>query len=578
MRSFRQGGCIPVHRIEFAGILLLAIGLCLMPVAAAATENETGAVRPNILLIVAEDMSSRVGAFGDLLAQTPAIDALAAQGVRFTGAFAASGVCAPNRSALITGVYPQSMGTQQMRTVNMNYLAVPPPQVKAFPELLRAAGYATANTVKTDYQFGEPFTIWDANIGNYGTAEDLALWRRLPDGQPWFAMINLMNSHESRLVSESTAGKGRWKNFVAGVRSFRADNIRQVTDAADVVVPPYYPDTPEVRASIAQHYDNIHFIDSQVGQTLANLQVDGLADDTVVIFTTDHGDGLPRAKRSVYDSGLSVPLVVRYPDGRGSGEVERRLVSFVDLAPSILRLAGVLVPAFIQGRDFLGADAIPRDYVFAGRDRMDLVPDRVRAVRDQRFKYLRNYMQDLPYFRPLTFRDMFPVMQVLWEGHEQGTLNAVQNAYFVAPRPAEELYDTVADPFEVHNLAADADYAEVLQRMRGALSGWMARVGDLSSEPEQQMIERMWPGGKQPQTGVPYGEWLAGGDRQVVLRSRTQGASIGYRIVTDRSDSERWALYTGPVSLPEGVALQAKAIRYGFAESAVANLTEQAIH
>lgn len=566
-----------MHFAEFASMLLLAIGLYVIPGSAAAMDNESESVRPNILLIVAEDMSSRVGAFGDLLAQTPAIDVLAAQGIRFTNAFTVSGVCAPNRSALITGVYPQSMGTQQMRTVNMNYLAVPPPQVKAFPELLRAAGYATANTVKTDYQFGEPFTIWDANIGNYGTAEDLALWRQLPDGQPWFAMINLMNSHESRLVSESTVGKGRWKDFVGGVRRFRADNVRRVTDAAEVVAPPYYPDTPEVRASIAQHYDNIHFIDSQVGLALANLQADGLADDTVVIFTTDHGDGLPRAKRSVYDSGLSVPLVVRYPDGRGSGEVERRLVSFVDLAPSILGLAGVPVPAFVQGRDFLGADAVPRDYVFAGRDRMDLVPDRVRAVRDRRFKYMRNYMQDLPYFRPLTFRDMFPIMRVLWEGHEQGTLNAVQNAYFVAPRPAEELYDTTADPFEIHNLSDDADYGEVLERMRGAMAGWMARVGDWSSVPEQQMIERMWPGGQQPHTGEPQGEWLAGGDRQVVLRSATQGASIGYRMVTDRDGSEQWALYSGPVSLPQGVALEAKAIRYGYAESAVVHLTDQEI-
>ena len=389
--------------------------------------------RPNLLLIVAEDLSPRIGAFGDLAARTPAIDALAQQGVRYTRAFTASGVCAPSRSALVTGVYPQSMGTHQMRTTNLNYEAVPPPAVKAFPELLRRAGYATANSMKKDYQFGEPFTIWDADIGDYTTPADLAVWRRLPQDQPFFAMITLMDTHESRLVGPQTEGAGRWAGFVAGVQKFRQKNIAAVTDPADVEVPPYYPDNAEVRAGIAQHYDNIHFVDAQVGQILANLEQDGHADDTIVIWTTDHGDGLPRAKRSVYDSGIHVPLIVRFPDGRSAGSIERRLISFVDIAPTLLALAGAPVPEFIQGRDFLDAETT-RDYVYAARDRMDLVVDRVRAVRDSRFKYIRNYLPELAYFRPLTFRDMFPVMAALWEGRAKATLNPVQAAYFDAPQ------------------------------------------------------------------------------------------------------------------------------------------------
>ncbi len=529
--------------------------------------------RPNILLIVAEDMSSRVGAFGDLVAKTPAIDALAAEGVRFVNAFTASGVCAPSRSALITGVYPQSMGTHQMRTVNLGYLAVPPADVKAFPELLRRAGYATANTVKTDYQFGEPFTVWDVNVGDYYSAEDLALWRKLPGDRPWFAMVNLMNTHESRLVSPTTRGEGQWQGFVEGVREFRGANILPVTDPAEVTVPPYYPDVPAVRANIAQHYDNIHFMDAQVGQILANLEADGVANRTIVLWTTDHGDGFPRAKRSVYDSGLRVPLVVRYPDGRDRGRVDQQMVSFVDLAPTILHLAGVEAPAFMQGRNFLSADA-PREYVYAARDRMDRVPDRVRATRDARFKYIRNYMPELAYFRPLTFRDMFPLMQTLWSGHRNGTLNGVQSAYFTTPRPAEELYDTVADPHEVHNLAGLQDYAPVLTRMRAAMDTWLQRVGDQAEAPESEMIARMWPGGAQPVTAPPEPKGPSGTERLITLTSSTRGASIGYRVESDAGWPGDWSLYTGPVAIPVGARLEAKAVRYGYAESAVIRVGE----
>ena len=219
--------------------------------------------QPNIVLIVAEDLSPRVGAFGDAVAQTPNIDALAEQGVRYTRVFSASGVCAPNRSALITGVYPQTLGTQHMRTVNRNYEAVPPANVKAFPELLRQAGYVTGNTAKTDYQFGEPFTVWDINHGNFALPPDLALWRQLPRDKPFFAMINLMSTHESRLATLDTKGQGAFGPVIAGLALARAAMVSEVTDPADVSVPDYYPDVPLVRESIAQHYDNIHYMDAR---------------------------------------------------------------------------------------------------------------------------------------------------------------------------------------------------------------------------------------------------------------------------------------------------------------------------
>jgi arylsulfatase A-like enzyme len=526
---------------------------------------------PNILLIVAEDMSARVGAYGDAVARTPSIDSLAREGVRYTNAFAAAGVCAPNRSALITGVYPMSMGTQHMRTSQAGYEAVPPPGVKAFPELLRRAGYATANVAKTDYQFGEPFTVWDVNVGGFAEPPDLAVWRRLPGEKPFFAMVNLMSTHESRLAIEGTGADGRFGEMLQAIVATRRETVEEVTDPDDVAVPPYYPDTSTVRASIARHYDNIHFMDGEVGRILANLEADGLADETIVIWTTDHGDGLPRAKRAVYDSGLHVPLIIRYPDSRGEGTARNDLVSVIDLAPAILALAGVEAPDFVQGRNFLAGP--PREYVHAGRDRMDDVSDRVRAVRDGRYKYIRNYMPEAAYFRPLTFRDMFPVMQALWADRDAGTLAPRQAFYFTAPRPAEELYDTTKDPHEVRNLAGNSDHAETLARLRAEMDRWLAAVGDRSAEPETEMVASMWPGGEQPATAAPEVMVRVDGDgpRHVALGSETPGASVGYRIV-DSEPNRGWQLYTRPVTLLPGAVIEAKAIRYGYAESPIVSV------
>ena len=542
---------------------LLLLGLAALSAAVQA--------QPNILLIVAEDLSPRIGAFGDALAATPAIDALASDGVRYSHAFTVSGVCAPSRSALITGVYPQALGTLHMRTVDRGYDAVPPPEVKAFPELLRRAGYRTANSMKTDYQFGTPFTVWDIDENDYRVPADLALWRRLPSDEPFFAMITLMDTHESRLVDETTRAPEAWAPLIEAVRVQREARVPRRTAPGAVTVPPYLPDTAVVRRSIAQHYDNVNHIDGQVAEILANLRADGLLERTVVIWTTDHGDGLPRAKRAVYDSGLRVPLIVRWPDGRGAGSLDTRLVSFVDLAPTLLELAGAPVPAFIQGRSLLSDP--PRDYVFAGRDRMNQVPDRVRAVRDRRYKYIRNYRPEQPYFRPLVFRDMFPAMQALWKAHASGTLRPESARYFAAPRSGEELYDTHNDPHEVHNLAARPGQAATLARLAQALDDWMARVGDLGAMPEAEMIDAMWPGGERPRTAPPTVEQRG---NQLVIRSATPGASIGYRPVTV-TGRFGWRLYRGPFTPPADQRIDLKAVRYGYAESAVVRVATEAL-
>ncbi len=564
--------------------LLLSVILSLTAYAAD-KGGAAGDKRPNILLIVAEDMSLKVGAFGDQVAQTPAIDALAEQGIRYPNAFTAAGVCAPSRSALITGVYPISMGTQHMRTgfgipgtEVKSYEAVPPVDVKAFPELLRRAGYATANFAKKDYQFGEPFTVWDVDVGNFLSPVEPALWRYLPKGKPFFAMVNLMSTHESRLVPPGEKFENRFAGMMEKIQEIRAKNVAQVTDPADVRVPPYYPDTARVRGSIAQHYDNIHYMDSEVARILAALKSDGLEDNTIVIWTTDHGDALPRAKRAIYDSGLKVPMVVRFPDGRDKGKVRDELVSFVDLAPTILTLAGAEVPGFIQGRNFLGEGE--RQYIFGARDRMDEVPDRVRSVRDDRYEYVRTYLTEEPYFRPIYFRDMFPIMQELWAGEKNHSLEPQQQFYFDAPRPVEELYDTQADPDEVHNLASDESYAEIKQRLSAAMDQWLADVGDLGEKSELEMVEGMWPGLKQPVTAAPGVNLKrkSHGAARVTLADATPGASIGYRIEKSAKESDdgkdkQWSLYTGPFTLAAGETLSTKAIRYGYQESQVTRVT-----
>jgi arylsulfatase A-like enzyme/lysophospholipase L1-like esterase len=518
--------------------------------------------RPNILILMAEDLSPRIGAFGDPVAQTPNIDRLAAGGVRFTNAFTTAGVCAPSRAAHITGMHQASIGAQHMRSSSRpegGYLAVPPPEVKAYPELLRRAGYYTLTNGKLDYQFSTyaagsgPFTIWD----HEGEDPD---WSRRTEGQPFFALINFGMTHESRM-------------FPQNVEKQRAQGWRQVTDPDDVEVPPYYPDTPVIRRDIAQQYDNVHEMDRQVGLWLERLKADGLLDDTIVIWTTDHGDGLPRAKREIYDSGIRVPLVVYWPErwrpaGVKPGSLDQRLLSFIDIAPSVLQWAGVDRPDYQQGVPVLADPEARRDYVFAARDRHDEMPFHERAVSDGRYQYILNHRAGEPGGKPLRYREQLRTMQELRAWFESGRLNA-QQAFWFLPRPREELYDLATDPHEVNNLAGDPAYAAELDRLRKALEDWHERVPDLSDEPEPVMAERFWPGGVQPVTKAPSFDVQ---QDQLVIESATAGASIAYRL----DEREPWRLYNGPFTAPAGAQLEAKAVRYGWQESSVTRFPAEA--
>jgi N-sulfoglucosamine sulfohydrolase len=539
--------------------------LCFAPTAAQQTTGAP-ASRPNILWISNEDMSPHLGAYGDGLARTPNLDRLARESIRYMSAFTTAPVCAPSRAAIITGMYQNAIGAQHMRTTEDRvpelpgpYLAVPPFYVKAFPEYLRAAGYYTSNRAKTDYQFGEPFTIWDDLGPN-------AHWRNRTDlRQPFFSVFNLMVTHESQIFPTSPARKGK----------------ALVTDPERVVVPPYYPDTPLVRQELARMYDNIADMDAQVGEILKQLEADGLAGNTIVFYWADHGDGVPRAKRSLYDSGLRVPLMIRWPDMSPgiANSASDQLVSMIDLAPTALAMAGIEIPVHMQGRVLVGpkAQRAP-DHVFAARDRMDQEYDMMRSARDGRFLYIRNFAPEQPYAGHIIYRNQSDIMQEWLQLQARGALTGNAALWMRTHRPAEELYDTETDPYQVRNLSADPAHFERLERMRTVVTSWMTRINDQGLINEAEMIQRMWPGGVQPETAQPYivprreldtpsrrASIAIGGPIEVIIYVPTQGASIGY--TTEEGPSAKWRLYTGPIRVDAPMTLRAKAIRYGYKES-----------
>ncbi|MFW9842849.1 MAG: sulfatase [Candidatus Thorarchaeota archaeon] len=494
--------------------------------------------RPNILWISCEDISPDLACYGDDYAVTPNIDRLAAQGCRYTNAFVPFPVCAPTRSSVITGMYPGTLGSMHMRTSLQGYECVPPPYIRCFPEYLRMAGYYCSNHTKTDYQFSPPFTTWDARRGNWRNKDR-------PKDAPFFSVINLAVTHESKC----------W-------------NIEKtIHDPAKVKVPPYYPDTSIVRRNLARYYDNITTMDRQVGDVLKKLDDDGLAESTVVFFWSDHGRGLPRCKRWPYDSGLRVPLIIRSPGKITPGSVSDELVNLVDLAPTVLSLAGLNVPSTMQGRIILGDRKTKQPkYVFGGRNRMDAKSyDFIRTCRDRHYRYIRNFTPDIPYAQTIPYMEKMPIMQQWRKLHSEGKLAGPQKLFFEHPKPDEELYDIEKDPHEVNNLAASPGHQHILKKMRAALQTWMKETSDLGAVPEDKLIERMWPGRKQPVTATPKIEAgpATNGKVQVKFSCQTEGASIGYRI----ADSKRWLVYEKPVKLNVGTEFTAKAIRIGYKPS-----------
>jgi len=472
--------------------------------------------KPNIIWIVCEDISPFISAYGNKEIKTPNIDQLAKEGVRYNYVYTTAGVCAPSRSSIITGMYQTSIGTMHMRTIGdpkyqpvPSYSAVIPDYVKCFPEYLRKAGYYCTNNEKQDYQFIPPVTVWDEN----GPA---ASFRNRPKEKPFFSVFNLAITHESML----------W---------IRKDSF--LVDPDKLSVPPIYPNTITAKQGIARLFTNIEIMDKQVGEIIQMLKDDGLYNNTIIFFYSDHGGALPWMKREILERGTHIPFVVRFPGGKNAGTVNNDLVSSVDFAPTILSLAGINVPSYMQGQAFLGTEKskTPRKYVFAGRDRMDTEYDRVRMVRDTRYRYIYNYMPEKKYYQDIEFRLSIPLMKEIIQYRDEHKLNAVQASWFKT-KPVEELYDVETDPYELNNLVHDPLYADKLKEMRAAFQDWTKSVGDMASKPEAEMIKKMWNGNDQPpNTSEPVVQKVQGG---VKLSCETTGASIGYRIVKKDSPQQ----------------------------------------
>ncbi len=458
--------------------VLLTLALTTAYTPAADRPLEPAGAKPNILWITAEDTSPDLGCYGNAYASTPNLDRFAQQGVRYTHAFATIGVCAPARSTLITGMYPPSIGTQHMRCNGRL-----PDTIKCFSEYLRQAGYYCTNNVKTDYNFKHGRQAWDESSGK-------AHWRNRKPGQPFFAVFNLGSTHESQTWNIKPQELARRRSML---------KPEQIHDPAKVPIPPYHPDAPEVRQDWAVTFDNISYMDLEVADLLKQLEDDGLAEDTLVFFYSDHGTGLPRSKRWLYETSLRVPLIIRFPEKYkrlacgAPGSTTDRLVSFVDFAPTMLSLAGVKVPQHMQGVAFLGERAgKPRDYIYGFRDRMDERYDMIRCVRDHRYKYIRNFMPHKPYFlsQHLHYSMNKPLHRVWEQWAREGKLNDVQMIWMRDHKPLEELYDAENDPYEIHNLAGLPQHQPTLKKLRKALFEWEKGLRDLSLLPEAEMRDR----------------------------------------------------------------------------------------
>ncbi len=529
-------------------LILAAVIFCSSCSSPSTTKDESS--RPNILWLVAEDLSPYLAAFGDSTVVTPNISRLAAEGIRYTNAFSVSGVCAPSRAALATGMYPTRIGATHMRTMgNIKFLpegivpyeAMPSADVKMHSEYLRRAGYYCSNNPKEDYQFNKTLTAWDESSRE-------AHWRNKKEGQPFFAIFNFQVCHESQI----------WA---------RAEDSLWVADDLEVPIPPYLPDNEVGQRDMRRMYSNILEMDHQVGEILRQLEEDGYLNNTIIFWYGDHGGPLPRQKRLLYESGVKVPLIIRYPDKARAGEIDDRLVSFIDFKPTLLSLAGIEPPAYLDGRAFAGEFEAPtkRKYIHGAADRFDAQYDQIRMVRDSRYKYLRNYRPEQGYYLEVKYREQMAVMQELLRMRDNGELDEYQAQWFRESKPEEELFDTWQDPHELFNLAADPAYGEKLAELGKECDRWIEETGDMGLMNEHDYIESIWPGGIQPVTLDPV---LSQKGQHISLSCETEGASIGYQVLSQgQLPAESWTVYTESFDLDEGAQLVVVAHRIGYKPS-----------
>jgi len=539
--------------------------------------------RPNFLWLVTEDMSAYLPPFGDSTIVTPNLSRLAKEGVIYPNLFSTSGVCAPSRAAITTGMYPSSIGANHMRTTSYTevtglpaYGAVPPPEVKMISELLRKEGYYCTNNYKTDYQFKAPKTAWNES-GPY------AHWRNRGEDQPFFSVVNFTETHESGLFEPYGHRYIEQRHYQLGDRSFKwkegrmpeEETPKHISKDTKFNIPPYLPDTEIVERDMWKMYNNIAEMDSQLGAVLKQLEDDGLLENTIIFFYGDHGGTMPRQKRLIYDSGLNTPMIVRFPHKANAGSKDDRLISFVDFAPTLLSLINTEPRKYMQGQAFLGEFKAKneREYIYAAADRFDEFTDAIRAVRNNRFKYIRNYRPEQGYYLPIDYRENIPTMQELLRLRDAGKLDSVQALWFGTTKPVHELYDCEIDPHEINNLAENPDYADTLEELSSELNNWITKIGDQPNLPEGELLKQLWKGEKvQPVTLQPSVDI---NKSSVSIACNTEGASIGYKVtMNNKKEPAEWQVYTGPFELQDNSTLKVQAHRIGFKPSDIVKVNK----
>ena len=426
--------------------------------------------RPNIVWILVDDMSSHFGYQGEPLVRTPHVDRLGREGVVFTKAYATAPVCSTFRTAMITGMYQTTIGGHNHRSSRGKEKIYLPEGIKTIPEYFREAGYYTSNGGSRGTTWGKEDYNFEYDRSDLYQGMD---WSGRAEGQPFFAQFQ-------------TRG-GKWRNVEKWYEELKADSPELIT-SDQVTLPPYYPDHPVIREDWAQYLNSVNYTDIEVGRILDRLRGDGLLENTIVFFLTDHGISHARGKQFLYEEGLLIPFVVWGPGLLPKAQERDEFVAHIDIGATSLHLAGIDIPEHMQGRPLFGANANPRDYVVSARDRCDETVDRIRSIRMGEFKYIRNFYPQRPYLQPSLYKDTKPFMPVLRELYAAGKLNASQSLQMAETRPEEELYDLNADPWEVQNLAGDPAYQTRLSGFRALLGRWVMDTDDQGRFPESMSM------------------------------------------------------------------------------------------
>lgn len=426
-------------------------------------EHQSKVGRPNILWLTSEDTSPDHHCYGNELVKTPNIDKLASEGALYTNAFVTGPVCSASRSGFMTGMYQTSIGAHNHRSHRNDGYTLPEP-VKVITEYFREAGYFTCNCDGLDYE--KPGKT-DWNFKPKVKAFDGTDWSQRKPGQPFFAQMNFSLTH----------------------RSFKRDPDNPI-DPDKVKLPPYYPDHPISRRDWADYLESLQILDGQIGVALKRLEDEGLADNTIVMYFGDHGRPHVRGKQWLYEEGVHIPMIIRWPGHIKPGTVVNDLISTVDFAPTFLSMAGIEPPKHLQGQIFLANKSKKREYVFAARDRCDGTADRIRCVRTERYKYICNFHPERPYTQFNGYKKLqYPMLTLMQVLHKQGKLTPEQARFMAPRRPKEELYDLVSDPYELNNLAEDPKHQKILKQLRAELDNWIKRTDDKGEIPEDPEIE-----------------------------------------------------------------------------------------